>query len=224
MKHVETFLFSAFFALGMFFIILGLAIFVPQYSRQQKYLPVQAEITEIFLSGENQNVIVEYTVDGVVYTEKLNFYSSSFYIGKEIDILYSPENPRQITTENSVLLFLIFPGIGGIFAIIGFSGIFVKARKKALRRKLLESGEKIYADFMEITQNFHYSVNHRHPYNVIGRWENPADGQTYIFKSENLWEYPEYLREATQIPVYTDIFNIKKYYMNLDEISGKNQF
>ena len=87
---------------------------------------------------------------------------------------------------------------------------------------MIERGEKIYADFIEVTQNFHYSVNNRHPYNVICRWQNPADGQTYTFKSENLWDYPQYLT-AIQIPVYLDIFNIKKYYMDLSELSGENQ-
>lgn len=226
MKHIETFIFSMFFAIGMVFVIIGLALFVPAYSRQQEYIPAKAEIIQIYYEGKDDHtVIVQYTVNDTVYKSKLNFYSSSFSVGQEIDILYSPENPKKISAKDSAALFLIFPGVGAIFALIGFSGIFVKLRKKILRKRLLENGEKIYADFVEVTKNWHYSVNHRHPYNVICRWQNPTDGQTYTFKSENLWDYPQYLTENTeiQIPVYTDIFNIKKYYMDLSELSGENQ-
>ena len=226
MKHIETLIFSIFLTIGMVFVIIGLALFIPAYSHQQEYIPTKAEIIQIYYKGnDNHAVIVQYTVDGTVYTSELNLYSSSFSVGQEIDILYAPENPQKISAKDSAALSLIFTGVGAIFALIGFFGIFVKLRKKALRKHLIERGEKIYADFIEVTQNFHYSVNNRHPYNVICRWQNPADGQTYTFKSENLWDYPQYLTENTaiQIPVYLDIFNIKKYYMDLSELSGENQ-
>ncbi len=225
MKHIETFIFSIFFTLGMLFVVIGLALFVPAYSRQQEYIPAKAEITQIyFAEKDDHTVIVQYTVNDTVYTSELNFYSSSFSVGQEIDILYSPENPQKIAAKNSALLFLILPGIGAVFVLLGFGGLFVKIRRIFLRKQLLECGEKIYADFIEITTNWHYSVNHRHPYNVICRWQNPADGRIHTFKSENLWDYPQHLTENTeiQIPVYLDIFNIKKYYMDLSELSGAN--
>lgn len=221
MKHVETFVFSFFVAFGMLFMIVGLCLFIPEYSKQQQYQPITAEITDIRPRGnDDYTVLVSYTVDEAVYTQPLNMYSSSYYIGKKIDILYSPENPNEITSKNFAAISLIFPGIGFLFAGIGFIGFYVRIRKKNMRRRLTEYGERIYADFAEVSQNLYYSVNGRHPFQVICRWKNPADDQIYTFKSENIWEYPAF-DASQQIPIYIDTFNLKKYYIALDEISQK---
>ena len=86
---------------------------------------------------------------------------------------------------------------------------------------MLETGDKIYADFKEVTINYSYSVNTRHPYIIICTGKDSVTGEVRTFKSENLWDNPEYIikeRNITTFPVYIDINNRKKYYLSLEEI------
>ena len=120
------------------------------------------------------------------------------------------------------LLFLIFPGLGLIFIILGGAGIAVKVRKNKLEKRLKENGETIYADYVETAINTVYSVNGRHPYNIICEWNNPRDGKKYIFKSKNIWINPESIIKERNIKtflVYVNLENIKQYFVDVDNLT-----
>jgi len=120
------------------------------------------------------------------------------------------------------LLFLIFPGIGLLFAMIGGIGLLVRMIKKNKEKYLRENGEVVYGNYVETRLNFSYSVNNRHPYNVICKWNNPEDGKTYLFKSKNVWFNPEPKIEdenITTFPIYVDSNNKKKYVVDIDKLT-----
>lgn len=56
-------------------------------------------------------------------------------------------------------LFLIFPVNGLIFLIIGGTGILLKINKRKSEKNLRESGEVIYANYVETVLNTRYTVN-----------------------------------------------------------------
>ena len=117
------------------------------------------------------------------------------------------------------LLFLILPGIGLIFLVIGGTGIFIKINRRNLGKRLKENGELIYADYVETIINTSYSVNGRYPYKIICEWTNPVDSEEYMFKSRNIWSNPEDIIEEKnikQFPVYIDKNNKKKYFVDID--------
>lgn len=62
------------------------------------------------------DVYVQYEIDGTIYTEELNSYSSEYYEGKEIEILYNIDDPSQIISKD-------FEEITGIFSILKKVGI-----------------------------------------------------------------------------------------------------
>lgn len=217
-NKVENLIWIIFFGIGLIFIIIGIVICANIFNYKNK-VETTGIITEIGsyrdLDGQRENsVYVEYTVDGRVYESALNGYSSNFYEGKEIEIYYDINNPSKIGVKSIDLVFLIFPGIGSIFLVIGGVGIIIKGRRKALEKKLMSYGNKVFAKIIDVCNNTRYTVNGRHPYVIICQWNNEIDGKEYIFKSGNLWFDPTFAIEQKNIdtlPVYIDMKNKKKY-------------
>lgn len=121
------------------------------------------------------------------------------------------------------LIFLVFPGLGLIFFIIGLTGLFYKKKKMQRKNFLKENGNVIFANYTETRINFTYSVNQRYPYNIICEWENPIDDKKYIFKSDNIWINPENIINEKNIktfPVYINRDNIKEYVVDTHEIEN----
>lgn len=217
-NKVENLIWIIFFGIGLIFVIIGIVICANIFNYKNK-VETTGIITEIGsyrdLDGQRENsVYVEYTVDGRVYESALNGYSSNFYEGKEIEIYYDINNPSKIGVKSIDLVFLIFPGIGSIFLVIGGVGIIIKGRRKALEKKLMSYGDKVFAKIIDVCNNTRYTVNGRHPYVIICQWDNEIDGKEYIFKSGNLWFDPTFAIEQKNIdtlPVYIDMNNKKKY-------------
>ena len=209
-------------SIGAIFVIIGLVVFGSVFNYENKVDSV-GTITEILSYRStnhniNHEVYVSYTVEGKEYKSRLNSYSSSFYEGKEIDIYYDKDNPNKIGVKSLDLLFLIFPGIGLIFLIIGGTGILVKINKKKSEENLKENGKLIYANYVETVLNTSYRVNGKCPYNIICEWNNTLDNKKYIFKSKNIWINPEKIikeKDIKQFTVYIDN-DRKKYVIDVD--------
>ena len=227
-NKVENLIWIIFFGIGLIFVIIGIVICANIFNYKNK-VETTGIITEIGsyrdLYGQRENsVYVEYTVDGRVYESALNGYSSNFYEGKEIEIYYDINNPSKIGVKSIDLVFLIFPGIGSIFLVIGGVGIIIKGRRKALEKKLMSYGDKVFAKIIDVCNNTRYTVNGRHPYVIICQWNNEIDGKEYIFKSGNLWFDPTFAIEQKNIdtlPVYIDMKNKKKYVIDISILADE---
>ncbi len=121
------------------------------------------------------------------------------------------------TTTSNIVAIIMF-AVGIFFCGIGFGMLIYKLNKICIKKSALEFGDKIYADFQEVIINQSYSVNNRHPYIIICTGKDNVTGQIRTFKSENLWDNPEYIireKNITTFPVYIDTINRKKYYLYL---------
>ncbi len=168
-------------------------------------------------------VYVTYNVSGKTYN---NSYSTSSYIneGDSVKVYYDKNDPRNMRTTTSSIASIIMTVCGIIFGIIGLSMLFYKINKEKRKATLLENGERVLAELEEVTVNYSYSVNNRHPYVIICQGKD-MNGEIRTFKSENIWYNPEQIiqeRNITTFPVYIDINNPKKYYVSLEEIEEKN--
>ncbi len=97
----------------------------------------------------------------------------------------------------------------------------MKINKRKSEKNLRESGEVIYANYVETVLNTRYTVNGRHPYNIICEWNNSLDNKKYIFKSKNIWMNPKNIieeRNIKQFPIYIDKNNKKKYVIDIDSL------
>lgn len=225
-NKAEYMLWIIFSLAGVVFLIVGATLIFANNSDVEDRVFVTGVITEISSYRDNdgerkQNVYVSYDVDGRRYESKLNAYSSSFKEGKEIEIYYDRNNPTKIGTNVTDILLFVFPAMGLLLVVIGGTGIYKKIKKKQDNRKLKETGERIFANYLEVSTNTSYVVNGRYPYNIICKWTNPEDQEEYIFKSENIWDDPSSIIEEKNIKtfaIYLDPTNKKKYVMDIDEI------
>ena len=227
-NKIENLVFIMFASIGAIFFIIGLVALgnIFNYENKVDTVGTITEISSYYSNNKhdkNYEVYVSYIVDGREYNSKLNGYSSSFYKGKEIDIYYDKDDPSKIGKKSLDSLFWIFPGMGLIFLIIGGTGILVKFNKRKSEKNLKETGELIYASYVETVLNTSYRVNGRCPYNIICEWNNPLDNKKYIFKSKNIWRNPEHIIEENnikQFPVYIDNNNKKKYTIDIDILTN----
>lgn len=220
---------TMFVVIGTIFIVVGIVLFCT-FSDTTDKAETSAIITDIIYrghSGESNNydVIVAYEVDGEEYETCLNEYSSSFYVGKEIDINYDVNNPHRIYSKFTYKSFtLIFSGIGLVFFVMGAIGLVGSKVRKSEIKSLRENGEVIYADYIKVSINPYIRVNNRCPFIIVCEWKNLENRENYLFKSENIWEDPEYIireKGITKFPVYVKPNCYKKYVIDIDEIKSE---
>lgn len=126
-----------FILIGFILFIVGIVPFTFEKSKLQRYqadgIYVEGVISDIlsYYSGEDKNYDVYVTFKpegGESITARINFYSSSMYIGKTIGIYYNPQNPYDFVAEGSpsFVLLLAFSGIGLLFFVIGMRRLWSK--------------------------------------------------------------------------------------------------
>lgn len=223
-NKTEYLVWGIFFAVGMLFLIIGTVISIEKFNYDD-IVETKGVISDITVKGSGDNtthtVTVKYYVDGMECQSILGSYSSSYRVGKTIEMYYHEDNIYDIGTKSSDKLFLLFPGFGLLFALIGGIGLYVLLSKKSRHRKLIENGRLIQADYIETTFNRSYTVNGRHPYIIICKWISDEDGMERTFESQNLWDDPQEIIESRGIvtfPVYLNTKNPKKYYLDIREI------
>lgn len=224
-KNLNNLVWGIFFSFGLIFTVVGIIICIMIFNYDNKVDTVGI-ITDISAFRGNRNTkyqtLVKYNVEDKEYESVLNSYSSSFYVGKEIDIYYDRDNPNKIGVKSLDYVFLIFPGVGSIFVIIGGTGLVVNIHKKRIEKYLKQNGNIVYAKYLETILNTSYSVNGRHPYNIICEWDNIEDGKKYIFKSKNIWINPENIIKEKNIEnflVYIDLKNKKRYFVDIENLT-----
>lgn len=170
-------------------------------------------------SGDSHETYVTYEVNGRSYTSIIRAYSSTFYVGKEIKIYYQKDNPNEIGVKSLDLLILLFPFMGSMFAIFGGVNIYKVIKEKKTKNKLLKTGLKIEAHYVESIKNKYLTVLNHHPYYIICKYINSLDNKEYTFKSRRIWQDPSsYIKDAniTIFTVYVDKNNMNKYYVDTD--------
>ena len=120
-------IFGGIFALvGTIIIIVGIITNVKTSQFKESAVEVNGVIEDIVIEEHTDetdyDVYVSYEYDGEYYEDvHLDFYSSSMYEGQEIDLLIDPDNPTDVHTNDGDLFFtLMFVGLGGLFALIGY--------------------------------------------------------------------------------------------------------
>ena len=119
--------------------------------------------------------------------------------------------------EGAILFLLIFGGIGLLFFVLGVIFLIVELKKKLRNDKLLNAGNYVMAQIMEVSLNYNVTVNRRHPYIVRCRYEDMY-GNVHIFKSRDLFFDPTDLLKVRLVKVYVDGENYKHYYVDIDGV------
>lgn len=226
-KFTEWLIAIVFSIVGAGIIIGGIFIAISSLKFKETALETTAEVISVSKHTDSDGdtsytVYVSYNVGGQMYN---NSYSTSSYIseGRNIRVYYDKNNPSKMRTTTSSAGGIMMSVFGIPFCAIGLGLLFNKLNKMSGKKTLLENGQRINANLQEVTVNYSYSVNNRHPYLIICQGQD-MNGEIRTFKSENLWDNPEPIiqqKNITTFPVYIDINNPKKYYLSLEDIEEK---
>jgi len=218
MKVVENIIGGIFLVIGVIMLIATCIVYGEMIQQKQGMVKETAIITEI---TEDNQIYVEYFVEGQVYNERIPIFSSGMKEGDMIEIYYDKEKPSEMQVKEEWVVFIALPILGIVFSATGGGIVFSRLYKAKLRRRLMKTGERVEAELEEIVLNRNYSVNGRHPYYIYCRWVNPNTGEEYLLKSDRIWYNPQLKIEEKNIqtlPVYMDPNNRKKYIVSLEEI------
>ena len=120
-----------------------------------------------------------------------------------------------------IIFVLMFTGLGSIFFVLGVVFLIIEIKKRNRCNRLLAEGYYIYAEVLDVNQNFNIQYgNHGHPY-VVKCGYTDENGTLHIFKSRNLTKFPGNNLIGQQVRIYldrNDYNNYKNYYMDIDEI------
>lgn len=137
---------------GLFFFIGGVAMVIAGIcllnSSSQFYsnaAVVKAVVTDVQETresdGTSHTAYIDYEVNGVEYTHRpLSYYNSGISYGKEIEIYYDIDNPKQFHSKDAdSTAVLILSVIGAFCAVIG---VYVLIRLIIYKTKCRKLGEK----------------------------------------------------------------------------------
>lgn len=221
--RIGALLCGIFLLMGLVFLAVGIGITAAERHFFDGAEPVTAVITSIDTrrgsDGDLEHeVYVSYTIDGKGYEGRLNAYHSGMAVGGEITVYCrkdAPENPR---VKTGIFLW-VFGGIGGVFALGGGIGLIFVHRYVSRRRKVRETGRRLYAQVTGWEQNLGVSVNHRHPYVITCQYLDPVKQVVHVFRSDYLWYDPTpYMQGITALPVMVDPADYRVYAVETEGI------
>lgn len=215
---------GVFLLVGIIMLIVGIAFFASNQKFKESAMEVTGVITDITKHYDSDgdahhDVWVEYSINGSSYNEEINFYSSSMYEGKEINLLVDPVYPTRVHSVGGDVFFVcMFGGMGLIFSCIGGSVFYAGIRKRNKRNRLIAQGHSVFAQVTGGYMCHNYSVNGRHPYKLECKYEDIYSGITHIFESDYLWEDPQFYVGREVIVFCESDFN-GDYYVDLESLT-----
>ena len=214
-KTASNLIWILFISIGLIFLVSGIFIVKNAFDYSDCI-----DTTGTIVDFERNNPVVEYTANGKTYQSRLNVTSSSYKIGNKIDIYYKKSNNYEIGSKSLNYLWLLFPGLGLIFTILGIVLRLTLFKGDGYKKKLIENGNLVYAEYIETNINTSFTLNGKSPYNIICK--AMINNEEVELHSENIWYDPIDIIEQkniTKFPVYVDINNPKKYYMDISSLN-----
>ena len=210
-----------FSAFGALVLIIDACMFISWLDFKKDCGAAEAVIVDLYShydsSSESTNyrVTVEYIVDGVLYRERLDHYSSSMRVGQYVDVYYDPEDPSRMKSDPTLtcalmLIFIFtFGGVGGGFLIYEF-------RMKRIVTALIEEDKYIVCDHTVMREDVSANVKvNRVRYRQTNFIYNAPDGKEYIFSSRPYHPDKNPFIDGQNVIVYVDIEkDPKKYYVS----------
>lgn len=218
---------AVFFAVGFSFLLAGVIHCLSFNAFKSKAEVIEAQITRIDVNHVRKtdtgtrsdcDVWVSYTIDGREYDTELNYYTSGMHEGDTIEIFFDPDDPLNIKAD-TLLLDIIFIGLGGVFTIIGGCFLVSHISRRSRKKRLINEGEQLTATITNVCRS-NVLVNGRHPYRAECEYTDPFSGDKYLFSSDSVMNDISDLVGST-VTVYADRSDRRKYYVDVGELSER---
>ena len=153
----------------------------------------------------------------IEFKSQVGSSSPDYSRGDKVEVLYLPESPEQAKINSFLALWggpLIIGGLGSIFFLIGGGLIIYPIFKSRKDEELQKNGRRIETDFQRVELNESYSVNGRHPFQLVTQWQDPATNKVHVFQSNNLWFDPTEYIDRDRITVFIARDDPESYYVD----------
>lgn len=182
-------------------------------------------------NSDSHVVNIEYTVDGIKYFGKLNYYDSEMYEGKEIEISYKSENPAEYysnpfsTSFKMINTSLIFDFLFTILISVGILVITIYTLKKQSKKSLENKNKKLKIKGIRLIgtiKDIEIISNPKggEPMRRIVCTYTNLQGNTVTVKSDPVYDSIELFfeeRGVRTVDVYVDQNN-NNYYIDVESI------
>ena len=185
----------------------------------------QGTVLELIASRSSDSITYRPVVQFANESGQLvNFTSStgsnppSYSPGQQVEVLYRPGERKSPRINSFFSLWgaeAIVAGIGTVFLLAGAILMWVPEFKYRKGETLKKNGVPIETDYQGVALNTRFSVNGRHPFQVITQWQNPATSQVHVFKSHNIWFDPSNYIHTDTITVFYEKGDLQHYYVDL---------
>ena len=212
----------AFFLFGLVFFVIGIFLAVMSikfHTIAQETTGIITSITTYYDSDDDlrHRVYVRYTADGREYDGEYGSYHSGMMEGQTVIVFYDPANPRIIRSKTSFVRDIVFMLFGAVFGSIGLIPLVIRKKNNVKKKRLIEYGDKVQATVKEVVTG-NISVNDIQCQNIICEYTDRTSGNTYLFKSENLYRSLDKVSAGQSIQVYVDYTDYSKYHVDVEEL------
>lgn len=212
-NKLEKILYGAFFIVGVVILAIAIAVAIHTARFQKNAWKVQGVITRISSGTE-----VEFTLDGQNRTVWLSEYDSRQRVGDEVEVYVDHDNPDHVRMGATLYLpVFILCLIGVVFMSIGVVFLSILLAKRNKKKKLMQTGKRVYAEVTGGVVNYAYTVNGRHPYKLECCYTEEITGIKYLYRSGNIWIDPQ-LFVGQQVAVWVNPADLSKYYVDVDSL------
>ena len=127
-------------------------------------------------------------------------------------------NPRHVRIKSVIYLFpIVLLVLGIIFLFIGAIILIFRVRGDRKRKRIMETGERIYAQVKGSIVDTSYTINSKHPYRLECVYYDEVSGQPVICTSDIIWESPDAYMDK-YVYVYVDREDRSRYVVDLKNI------
>lgn len=198
------------------YIFFHVKVIVPKYDR----VPAQiVNITESisYHRHRTHQVYVSYEYNGHTYNNvSYNSYRSSMYIGQTINVYVNPATPGRAESESLTPVVVLVPiAIFLLYYGRRLSNALGRSTSTKQIKELQKNGLRINATIVSIEENRNVKLNHKSPFRIHCKYEDPATGFAHLFVSNNIWGFEkDVFAPGSTIPVYVDRNDYSKYFVD----------
>ena len=112
---------------------------------------------------------------------------------------------------------MVFLLLSGTFLLVATVLALLEATKRKRIRQAVEGGQFIWGEISDIERNPMIRVNGRMPYVVLVHYRDRRN-QLHLFRSYNLFRYPDPSIIGKQVKIYYTDETFMNYYVDLDGV------
>lgn len=210
------------FIIGLIAGIYALSQTIYDYVLESYKVPVEGTVREQeYLTEDTSLIKVEYTVNRIEYSQSF-VTKEDVTVNDKYEVIYNKNNPAVTVKNEHIIEVTAGVVIFILCMLLSLKDFVVNLLRNKKINKYKTEGILIKANIQEIMVNTKARrFNKMKPFVIRLMYLNPQDGNSYIYKTENIYEDIRSTIERNEIKtvdIYINKQNTNDYYIDLDSI------